>query len=196
MRRFGEAMARAPKYAKILEKRRQPPGKPKSYARKPARKEYAVGLTEKQKLKTLYDIRETQMRRYFEEAVRKPGRTGDNLLELLERRLDNIVYRLGFASTIWGARQLVGHGHVRLNGRRVNVRSHLIEPGDAVTVSEKMKANPDVQESLRLASAGKLPSYLEFDDATLTGVLVRRPNRVDIPVTVNESAIVEFYARQ
>jgi small subunit ribosomal protein S4 len=195
MRRFGEAMTRSPKYARILEKRNYPPGKTKSHRRRAATSPYGAGLLEKQKLKAIYDIGETQMRRYFKQAARKTGGTGHNLIELLERRLDNIAYRLGFAPTIWAARQLVSHGHVFVNGERVNVRSYQVTPGETVTISARMKTNAAVQQSLELAKGGKLPDYLKFDAETRTGTLVRMPKRWEVPVNVKESAVVEFYAR-
>src|SRR5690606_31290423 len=139
-RRFGELLVPRPKYAKILEKRPYPPGehgKEKQY-RSGRRSDYGIQLDEKQKLAFIYNVRERQMRKYYLKAASQPGATGTNLLILLERRLDNIVYRTGLAATIWAARQLVVHGHILINGKRLNLPSYSVRPGDVISVSEKM----------------------------------------------------------
>lgn len=194
-RRFGEVLVPRPKYAKILEKRPYPPGdhgKEKQF-RSGRRSDYALQLNEKQKLSFIYNIREKQLRNYFMKARRQTGNTGANLMALLERRLDNMVYKAGFASTIWAARQLVGHGHVLINGRRLNIPSYMVNPGDVISLVEKMRKNPHVVESLE--SNAYAPSYLSLDTNTTSATLTRIPERGEIQVPVDESLVVEFYTR-
>jgi len=194
-RRFGEVLVPRPKYARILEKRAYPPGdhgKEKQY-RSGRRSDYGLQLNEKQKLAFIYNIRETQMRRYFMRARRIPGATGGNMLSLLERRLDNLVYRAGFAATIWAARQMVNHGHVQVNGSRLNIPSYSVQPGDEIAVTEKMRQNPHVVESME--SAGTAPQYLDVNRSAFSARLTQIPERNDIPVPVDEQLVVEFYTR-
>lgn len=196
MRRFGELLVARPKYQKILEKRAYPPGahgKEKSF-RRGRQSDYAMQLEEKQKLSFIYNVRERQLRNYYLKAAKLPGVTGDNLLALLESRLDHLCYRLGFAATIWGARQLVNHGHVQINGKKLDIPSFLVVPGQTVTLSEKMRRNPDVE--VALASRGPLPDYVEYEEASFTGTFKRRPAREDIQIPVNEQLVVEFYSRK
>ena len=197
MRRFGETLTRSPKYTKILEKRPYPPGEhgPKARRKHRTSRPFAQGLIEKQKLKVIYDISETQLRRYVREAIRSMRNTGEVLLQNLARRLDSVVYRLGYSPTIWAARQLVSHGHVLVDGKRITVRSYRIRPGEVVSVSERMKQNVNVQAAIDLRRSGRLPDYLSFDEENWSGSLSRIPARAEIPVPVKESAIVEFYAR-
>lgn len=195
-RRFGEVLIPRAKYSKILEKRPYPPGdhgKEKQY-RSGRRSDYGMQLEEKQKLSFIYNIRERQMRRYYLKAASTPGATGANMLILLERRLDNLVYRAGLAATIWAARQLVTHGHVTINGKRVNLPSYLVRPGESLSLVEKMRKNVHVIEWVE-ASAGAIPTYLEVDTTTMTATLSRVPERKEIPVPVNEQLVVEFYNR-
>lgn len=194
-RRFGEVLVPRAKYAKILEKRPYPPGdhgKEKQF-RSGRRSNYGLQLNEKQKLSFIYNIRETQLRRYFMKARQLPGVTGDNLLALLERRLDNIVYRAGFAATIWAARQLVKHGHIQVNGSRVDLPSFQVMPGMTISVSEKMRKNPHVVEALE-GSAFNLP-YLQVDRNALSAQFTSVPSREEIPTPVEEQLVVEFYTR-
>lgn len=194
-RRFGEVLAPRPKYARILEKRGYPPGdhgKEKSF-RSGRRSDYGMQLNEKQKLAFVYNIRETQMRRYFLRARRQPGNTGENMLRLLERRLDNLVYRAGFAATIWAARQLVVHGHVTVNGQKVDLPSFQVNPGMTLGVSEKMRKNPHVVEALEGGSLNL--SYLAVDKNAMQAVFMALPRREEIPVPVTEQLVVEFYNR-
>src|SRR5688500_4214766 len=194
-RRFGEVLIPRAKYQKILEKRAYPPGdhgKEKQY-RSGRRSDYGLQLNEKQKLAFIFNIRETQMRRYFLRARQMPGVTGENLLSLLERRLDNIVYRAGFAATIWAARQLVKHGHVLVDGQRLDLPSYQVKPGQTLTVTDKMRKNPHVVESME-GGVFNLP-YLLVDRDNITARLLHVPSREDIPVPVQESLIVEFYTR-
>jgi small subunit ribosomal protein S4 len=195
IRRFGEAFAHSPKYARILEKRKQPPGQHGLTKGRQRMGEYGKRLFEKQKLKAIYNISEAQMLRYMKEATRRSGPSGGNLLLLLERRLDNIVFRFGLSTTIWGARQLVNHGHVKVNNRRVNIPSFLVKPADVISVSEKVKNNPHIISSLDLQAGIATPPYLSFDREKMLGTLERLPARNEIPVNIQESLIVEFYAR-
>jgi small subunit ribosomal protein S4 len=194
MRRFGEVFTHSPKYQRILEKRKNAPGQ-HGARRKKTPGAYALRLLEKQKLKAFYDLPEKQMRRYMEEATRRKGPTGTNLLQILESRLDNIVYRLGFAPTIWAAKQLVGHGHVLVNGKRVNIPSYLANPTDVISVSEKMKENALITGSLENRGPDMIPAYLSLERTKLSGTFLRAPERDEIPVNVNEALIIEFYAR-
>jgi small subunit ribosomal protein S4 len=194
-RRFGEVLAPRPKYQRILEKRGYPPGdhgKEKSF-RSGRRSDYGMQLNEKQKLAFVYNIRETQMRRYFLRARRQPGNTGENMLRLLERRLDNLVYRAGFAATIWAARQLVVHGHITVNGAKVDLPSFQVNPGMVIGVSEKMRRNPHIVESLEGGSYNL--SYLSVDKNAMQAVFNTMPRRDEIPVPVTEQLVVEFYNR-
>jgi small subunit ribosomal protein S4 len=159
--------------------------------RRARRTEYALQLTEKQKVKAIYGVAERQMRRYYQEATRRPGPPGANLLQLLERRLDNVVYRLGFARTRPMARQLVSHGHVRVNGRRVNIPSYLVSPGEVITLSPTAAAMPTVVEEL--AARRPVPRWLERQDTT--GRVLQLPSREDVDIPINEALIVAFYSR-
>lgn len=195
MRRFGEVLIPRPKYHKIVEKRGYPPGehgKEKAF-RSGRRSDYGTQINEKQKLAFIYNIRETQLRRYFNKARRMPGNTGSNLLQLLERRLDNIVYRAGFAATIWGARQLVKHGHVNVDGKRLDLPSYQVNPGQTIQVNDRMRKNVHVIESM--AGAVHNLAYLPVDKDAFSAKLSHIPERADIPVPIQEQLIVEFYNR-
>jgi small subunit ribosomal protein S4 len=194
-RRFGEVLIPRGKYQRIVSKRAYPPGehgKEKTF-RSGRRSDYAIQLDEKQKLAFVYNIREKQLRRYFLEARQIPGRTGENLLMLLERRLDNIVYRAGFAATIWAARQLVGHGHIQVNGKRLDLPSYQVIPGNQISVRPKMRDNVHIVESLE--GVGAVPEYLLLDKDNRTATFTRMPERREIPVPIQEQLVVEFYAR-
>jgi small subunit ribosomal protein S4 len=194
-RRFGEVLIPRPKYQRILEKRAYPPGdhgKEKQF-RSGRRSDYGLQLNEKQKLSFVYNIRERQLRRYFLKARKQAGNTGANLMALLERRLDNLVYRAGFAATIWAARQLVNHGHILVNGQRLNIPSYTVVPGQTIAVSQKMRQNPHVVESIE--STPYTPQYMELDRDSLSATLTKVPERGEIPVPVDEQLIVEFYTR-
>lgn len=195
MRRFGVALAPSPKYQRILEKRPHPPGQHgAASARRKKIGAYGSRLLEKQKLRAFYGIAERQMRRYVDEAARRQGPTGTNLLQLLETRLDAVVYRLGFAPSIWAARQLVGHGHVLVGGKRVDIPSYGVRPGETITISERMKRS---RQMAVWAERGGIvpPPYLELDRDQLSGKLVRVPARDEIPVPIEDRLIVEFYSR-
>lgn len=194
-RRFGEVLAPRPKYVRILDKRAYPPGdhgKEKQF-RSGRRSDYGLQLNEKQKVAFIYNVREGQLRRYFMRARQMPGNTGANLLALLERRLDNLVYRAGFAVTIWQARQMVSHGHVLVDGARLNIPSYQLTPGQTISLAEKMRKNPQVVEALD--STAYAPAYLTVDTNALTATLTRIPERGEIQVPVDEQLVVEFYNR-
>lgn len=196
MRRFGEVLMPRPKYQKIVEKRPYPPGvhgKEKAF-RRGRQSDYALQLEEKQKLAYIYNVQERQMLRYYLKASQMPGVTGDNMLILLESRLDNLVYRLGFGATIWAAKQVVGHGHILIDGGKLDVPSYSVVPGQTITLREKMRQNPNVVEAMQ--SKGPLPEYLLYDEASFTATLERLPYREDIQLPVNEQLVVEFYSRK
>ncbi|RKY91027.1 30S ribosomal protein S4 [candidate division KSB1 bacterium] len=157
--------------------------------------DYGLQLREKQKLRRIYGILERQFRKYFRTAEREKGITGDNLLRLLERRLDNVVFRLGMAPSRNAARQLVLHRHFLVNDRIVDIPSYLLKPGDVIQVREKSRRLETIHSSLRQMREGKLVPWLELDKANLTGKFVNIPSRQDIPVNVNESLIVELYSK-
>ncbi|MGD8718259.1 MAG: 30S ribosomal protein S4 [Candidatus Zixiibacteriota bacterium] len=157
--------------------------------------DYGVRLREKQKLRKTYGILEKQFRKYFREAGRQKGVTGDNLLRLLEMRLDNAVFRLGFVTARGTARQLVRHGHFTVNGRRVNIPSYQVKVGDVIGVSEKASQTDPVKYGLEYNSGKLLPEWLEFDAKKMEGSVVSVPARDQIPVPVDEQLVVEFYSR-
>jgi small subunit ribosomal protein S4 len=194
-RRFGQVLVQRPKYQKILEKRAYPPGdhgKEKSF-RSGRRSDYGNQLAEKQKLSFIYNIRETQMRKYFLRARKQAGNTGENLLILLERRLDNMVLRAGFAATIWAARQFVKHGHVLVDGVRLDLPSYSLKPGQTIQVVDKMRQNVHVVEALE--STPYTPAYLQVDRTARSATLTRLPNREELQIPVSEQLVVEFYTR-
>ena len=195
MRRFGEVLVSRPKYAQILEKRPYPPGdhgKDKQF-RSGRRSNYGMQLNEKQKLSFIFNVRENQLRRYFVRARQQTGNTGTNLLALLERRLDNVVYRAGFAPTIWAARQLVSHGHVLVNGERLDIASYQVNIGDTISLHQRMRQNVHVIESLE--SVGSIPDYLTLDKNAFSIRFDRVPDRKEMPIPIDEQLIVEFYTR-
>ncbi len=154
---------------------------------------YSRGLNEKQKLKYYYQIRERSIRRIYEQANAMPGNTGENLMQLLERRLDNIVYRMGFAPTTRAARQLVAHGHVEVNGRKTDRASYVVDVGDKVAVRQKSKAHLQVQEAI--AQKPEQISYVRVDLEKVEGELIQIPRRKDIPVIANERLVIEIMGR-
>lgn len=157
--------------------------------------DYGLQLREKQKVKRMYGILERQFRRYFEMAERRKGNTGANLLALLECRLDNVVYRMGLASTRAEARQLVGHKAITVNGTTLNIPSAQIRPNDVVSIREKAKKQVRVQDSLSLAEQSGFPSWVSVDKTKMEGIFKSVPERSDIAADVNESLIVELYSR-
>jgi small subunit ribosomal protein S4 len=191
-RRFGIALFGP---SKALERKNYPPGVhgPKGSRRKQS--EYAIALAEKQKLRFQYGLMERQFRRYFEIALHKRGITGETLLQMLETRLDNIVYRFGFANSRSSARQLVSHGHVTVNFRKVNVASYNLKPGDVVSIKEKPGSRRLVTRNLELTQIQPIPDWLVVDKGQFQGKVVRIPLREEIASVVNEQLVVEFYSR-
>jgi small subunit ribosomal protein S4 len=180
---------------KTLERKNYPPGihGPKGSRRKQS--EYSVALAEKQKLRYQYGILERQFRRYFAEAQRSRGVTGEILLQLLETRLDNIVFRLGFASSRSASRQMVGHGHVAVNGRKVNISSYRVRVGDKITVRDNPRSRGLASRGLELTQIVVVPDWLAVDKESFSGTVVRIPSRDEIAPIVNEQLIVELYSR-
>jgi small subunit ribosomal protein S4 len=180
-----------------LERREYPPGEHGRYAqfrrRRPS--DYSLQLRAKQTVRRVYGILERQFRRYFRLAERQPGMTGENLLILLERRLDNVVYRVGFADSRAQARQLVQHGHFMVNGRRVTIPSLLIRPDDAIVVRDGSRKRAYFKERAQLLDEQQVPVWLRVDPAALSAQVVSLPRREDIEVPVNEQVVVEFYSR-
>jgi small subunit ribosomal protein S4 len=152
-------------------------------------------LKEKQKARYTYGVLERQFRRYFAEAERRPGLSGENLLQILEARLDNTVYRLGFADSRRQARQLVQHGHFAVNGRRTYVPSHQIKPGDSITWDERSSKLVPYQVAAQEAESRHVPSWLSLDRGTLSGTVLSLPSRGEIEANIDERLIVEFYSR-
>ncbi len=178
-----------------LERRNYAPGQ-HGLRRRQKVSEYGVQLREKQKVKRMYGIFEQQFRNYFEMATHQKGRTGENLLKLLERRLDNVLFRLGFAPSRKAARQLVLHGHFMVNNKRVDVASFLVKAGDVIRVAEGSNQLDTIHSSLKRIKDGMLPSYLQLDKAQLSGTFLQVPERSEIPLPdVNEQLIVELYSK-
>ncbi|WP_067934850.1 30S ribosomal protein S4 [Alicyclobacillus kakegawensis] len=157
--------------------------------------EYGLQLREKQKARRFYGVLEKQFERYYEDAARRPGITGETLLQTLESRLDNVVYRLGFAASRPEARQLVRHGHFEVNGRRVNIPSFLVKAGDVITIREKSRSLARFKELLEAAESQTVGPWLERDLANCSGKVLRLPAREEIDAPVAEQMIVEFYSR-
>lgn len=180
---------------KALEHKAYPPGQhgPKGSRRKQS--DYAIALAEKQKLRHMYGVLERQFRRYFEMASRARGVTGEILLQLLERRLDNVVYRLGFANSRAGARQLVAHGHVAVNGGKVDIASYLVSAGDVIEVRNRPKSRSLASRGIELTQIAPTPEWMTVDKDNFKGVLSRIPSRDEIAPIVNEQLIVELYSR-
>ncbi|HUH60133.1 MAG TPA: 30S ribosomal protein S4 [Candidimonas sp.] len=157
--------------------------------------DYGLQLREKQKLKRMYGVLEKQFRKYFFEAERRRGNTGETLIQLLESRLDNVVYRMGFGSTRAEARQLVNHRSIELNGHTADIASMLVKAGDIISIREKAKAQLRIRESLDLATGQGLPQWVDVDTTKLTGTFKQVPDRADVARDVNESMVVELYSR-
>ncbi|KRF32049.1 30S ribosomal protein S4 [Paenibacillus sp. Soil787] len=154
---------------------------------------YGVQLNEKQKLRHMYGLNEKQFRNLFDKASKLKGIAGENFMVLLESRLDNLVYRLGLSNSRAGARQLVAHGHVTVNGKKVDIASYIVSTGDVIALRERSKGLSAVKEAL--ANRNYLPTYLEFNDASVEGKYVRLPERSELPQEIDEKQIVEFYSR-
>ncbi len=174
----------------------QKPGQHGATARKGKLSDYATQLREKQKVKRIYGLLERQFRNYYKKAAQKKGNTGENLLQLLETRLDNVVYRMGFAVTRPSARQLVSHRGVLVNGKPVNLPSYQVKAGDAIALSEKAQKQLRVQEALTVAEQHDItPSWVEVDSKKFAGVFKAVPDRADLPADINEALIVELYSK-
>ena len=192
-RRLGENLWGRPKSP--VNKREYGPGQHGQRRRKPS--DFGIQLRAKQKLKQYYgDVGEKQFRRYYEEATRRRGDTGENLVELLERRLDAVVYRAKFVPTIFAARQFVNHGHVLVNGKRVNIPSYMVKDGDVVQVKQKSRELAIVLEAMA-SSERDLPDYIEVDDREVKVTFVRGPKLADVPyaVQMEPNLVIEYYSR-
>jgi small subunit ribosomal protein S4 len=157
--------------------------------------DYGVQLREKQKLRRIYGVLEKQFRNYYKEASRLKGSTGENLLRLLEGRLDNVVYRMGFGGTRSEARQLVSHRAILVNGRAVNIPSYQVSPADVISVREKARQQVRIRDAMTLAEQAGLPSWLEVESSKFEGVFKAFPDRSDLPADINESLVVELYSK-
>jgi small subunit ribosomal protein S4 len=191
-RRFGVALFGP---SKALERRNFPPGQHGVRAGRRKKSDYSIALGEKQKLKFQYGILEKQFRGYYEEAARRRGITGETMLQFLELRLDNVCYRLGLGNSRSAARQFVGHGHVSVNGHRVDVSSYQCKPGDRITVSAKPSAQQLALRMMDLTQSVPMVDWLSMDREKIEGVVNRLPEREDIDPLVNEQLIVELYSR-
>lgn len=190
-RKFHEAIYGPDKY---FEKKNYPPGQHGQSRRRGKDSEYKIQLMEKQKAKYTYGVLERQFRKMFEQAARMKGRTGDDLFKLLEARLDNVVYRLGISPTRSGARQLVSHKHIVVNGEVVNIPSFHVRPGDVISVREKSKSLEVVVDSIGARSSSKY-SWMEWDLSTFSGKFISYPEREMIPENIKEQLIVELYSK-
>lgn len=177
-----------------IEKRNFPPGQ-HGQRRNQRLSDYGVQLREKQKLRRIYGVLEGQFRTYYAEADRQKGVTGENLLQLLECRLDNVAYRMGIGSSRTEARQIVRHNSVLVNGRRVNIPSFQVKPGDVVQVAEASKSQLRIKGSLEAAEQRGFPEWLEVDIKEMKGSFKAKPQRDDLPSTINESLVVELYSK-
>ncbi len=176
-----------------IKRRGYPPGQ--HGQRRPKHSDYGVQLREKQKAKRIYGLLEKQFRNYFEKAERMKGKTGDNLLILLERRLDSVVYKLGFAQTRRESRQIVRHGHFAVNGRKVNIPSYLVRAGDKIELREKSRKIPNLNEALDAVVRKGIPPWLELAREEFRGVVKALPVRTDIQEPIQEQLIVELYSK-
>ncbi len=175
-------------------KRHTPPGQ-HGQARQRKQSEYGIQLREKQKCRRAYGVLESQFRKYYEMAANMRGATGENLLALCERRLDNVVYRLGFADSRPMARQMVNHSHILVDGKKVNIPSYLVKAGQVITVREGSRDMENLKELKEQGAAKPVPKWLDMDAANLTGKIAAMPQRDDIDLTIEEHLIVEYYSR-
>jgi len=177
-----------------ISRRETKPGKSAS-GRRGKVSEYGIRLREKQKLRRFYGMNESQFRRYFGWANRMSGQTGHNFLQLLEKRLDNVVFRLGFASSRNQARQLVTHGHFMIDGKKANIPSQLVKAGQMIALNPSSKEIPIIKENMEVAGSKSIPEWLEVNSEKMEGKVLSLPTREQIDVPVNEQLVVEFYAR-
>jgi len=171
----------------------RPPGQ--HGARRSRASDFGLQLREKQKLRRIYGVLERQFLNYYKEAARRKGSTGENLLKLLECRLDNVVYRMGFSTTRAEARQLVSHRTVAVNGRVVNIPSYQVSPEDTVTIADKSREQVRIQNALQLSQGTGTVAWVEVDTKKLSGAFKRVPDRIDLPADINESLVVELYSK-
>jgi small subunit ribosomal protein S4 len=190
-RKFGDAIFGPDK---VLERKNYAPGQHGVAKRRGKKSEYGVQLQEKQKAKYTYGVLERQFANLFHQAERKKGITGEILVQLLEQRLDNVVYRIGFSTSRSGARQLVSHKHVCVNGNVINIPSYSVKPGDVVSIREKSKSLEIVQESLNSTKVSKY-SWIEFEKSNLSAKFLNVPERTEIPENIKEQLIVELYSK-
>ncbi|HLP15558.1 MAG TPA: 30S ribosomal protein S4 [Bacteroidota bacterium] len=177
-----------------VERRNFPPGQ-HGQSRRAKISEYGIQLREKQKIRRMYGLLETQFRNYFEKALRTTGKTADALVKLLERRLDNVIYRMGFAPSRKTARQLILHGHFTINGLPVNIPSYLLDAGDVIRVKDKSKKLDIIHGSMKRVKDGTMLPWLSLDKANLSGTFLQIPERADIPLPANEQLVVELYSK-
>ncbi len=194
VRKFGENIFGNPKYDRILNRKPYGPGQ-HGQSRRRRLSNYGTQLREKQKIKILYGVLEKQFRNYFKKADKMTGETGTNLMQLLEQRLDNVVYRLGFAPTRAAARQLVNHGHFLVNNCKVNIASFSVKPGDAIQVRVRSKKIDLILDSMKRIKGDIDLPWLELDKAKMTGSMIAIPEREDMQVLVNEQMVVELYSK-
>ena len=192
VRKFGENIFGNPKFDKILSNKPYGPGQHGAGRKRVS--DYGTQLKEKQKLKIMYGLFEKQFRNIFKKADNMRGITGENLLQLLERRLDNTVFRLGFAASRSQARQLVSHRHLTVNGKQVNIPSYALKPGDVIAVKQGSKKMDVFHNALRIRKTNPY-EWLEVEKANLSGTFVKIPERAEIPVNINEQLIVELYSK-
>ena len=172
-----------------------PPGQHGQNRRRPRASDYALQLREKQKLRRMYGVLEKQFRNYYKKAARQKGATGENLLRLLERRLDNVVYRMGFGSTRAEARQLVSHKAIEVNGQVGNVPSFLVDPEDMISIRERAKKQARITETMELAEQYGFPDWVDVDTKKMSGVFKSVPERSDLPPDISEQLVVELYSK-
>ncbi len=176
-----------------IERRPQPPGQ--HGAKSPRVSDYGKQLREKQKIRRIYGVLERQFRLAYQEADRRRGVTGENLLQILESRLDNVAYRMGFGASRSEARQVVRHNGILVNGKRVNIPSYQVRPGDVIEVAERAKGQLRIKAAVEAAESRGFPEWVEVDVKALKGVFKARPQRAELPPTINESMVIELYSK-
>jgi small subunit ribosomal protein S4 len=187
-------LALTPKAARIMERRSFTPGQ-HGLARKKSPSTYKMQLLEKQRLRATYDVSEKQLRRYYEKATHSHESTGTALLILLETRADSAIFRMGFARTIYAARQYIAHGHFSINGRRIHTPSHVVKVSDVISVNEKSKGHTQIVEALTHSGSVVVPEYYEINKVKMEGRLIAKPLRDQIPVKLVEQHVVEYYSK-
>lgn len=193
-RRYSTNLFGNPKYDKILERRNFPPGQHgQSFRKKPS--DYGIHLMEKQKVRLMYCLLERQFRNYFAKAARMRGITGDNLFQLLEMRLDNTVYRMGLAVNRMQSRQIVRHGHILVNGKKVDIPSYNCRPGEVITVAPKSRDKAFIRENVERLEGSCIYEWLSFNPQDMSGSVLAVPSRQQIPVDIDDRLIVEFYSK-